>query len=469
MTVLSGLATTGVTLFFARLGAGVAEVEPAPGAGSAARRQVPDRHRAAGSRQPLSVAGRVTGTLSPLLVGGIAAWPVDRPGGGGRSSSSRSRSAIAAFFAFRLPEPPRGQFEKQDVLGEVIEDGRPAPISMEAAFSRLMQIRTIRMTRSSPSRRWASGCSPCRSSPTSSWRTSTDSTRSAVARWHRRAASPCSSPCRSSGATTTGSTGVDPSKALRLVGLLVLPAAAAHAGAVLHAEPGAVRDPRHPAAVLLSASFAMVGPILTSVVPYRLRGMGSALGAIYIFFVGATGGAVLAGLLVNAYGARTAVIVIFVPATIIGGLLILRSSTFIQDDLAMIVARDPRGARRARAPASPIRRRPGAAGQPRRLLLRPGADPVRRRVRGPQGRGAGAARHERRRQVDDPAGHRRARHPVARRGSPPRPVDHLRLARDADQARHPHAAGRQGRLRRHDHPREPRDGDVQPAHRPRRR
>ena len=40
---------------------------------------------------------------------------------------------IGAFFAFRLPEPPRGQYEKKDVLGEVIEDENPAPISMEAA------------------------------------------------------------------------------------------------------------------------------------------------------------------------------------------------------------------------------------------------------------------------------------------------------------------------------------------------
>ena len=47
------------------------------------------------------------------------------------------------MLAFRLPEPPRGQFEKKDVLGEVIEDAKPAPISIEAAFARLWQIRTL--------------------------------------------------------------------------------------------------------------------------------------------------------------------------------------------------------------------------------------------------------------------------------------------------------------------------------------
>jgi len=49
--------------------------------------------------------------------------------------------AIGAFF---MKEPPRGQFEKSHVLGEVIEEEQPAPISMEAAFARLKKINTIR-------------------------------------------------------------------------------------------------------------------------------------------------------------------------------------------------------------------------------------------------------------------------------------------------------------------------------------
>ncbi len=49
-----------------------------------------------------------------------------------------------SIFGFLLPEPPRGQFEKQDVLGEVIEEDDPLPISVEAAFARLLQIRTLK-------------------------------------------------------------------------------------------------------------------------------------------------------------------------------------------------------------------------------------------------------------------------------------------------------------------------------------
>ena len=43
-----------------------------------------------------------------------------------------------------MHEPPRGQFEKDDVLGEVIEDENPTQPSMEAAFARLKKIATIR-------------------------------------------------------------------------------------------------------------------------------------------------------------------------------------------------------------------------------------------------------------------------------------------------------------------------------------
>src|SRR4029077_7698161 len=53
-------------------------------------------------------------------------------------------AAIVAVFAFFMKEPPRGQYEKDDVLGEVVEDENPAQPSMEAAFTRLKKIKTIR-------------------------------------------------------------------------------------------------------------------------------------------------------------------------------------------------------------------------------------------------------------------------------------------------------------------------------------
>ena len=120
------------------------QVEHLPGAGLADRRRLSDRRarphqRVAGDGRRASSAcsARSSSAASPPGVGGDDGWrwpfvllgfPV----------------AIVAVFAFKLPEPPRGQFEKQDVLGEVIEDEQPAPISVEAAFARLWQIRTLK-------------------------------------------------------------------------------------------------------------------------------------------------------------------------------------------------------------------------------------------------------------------------------------------------------------------------------------
>jgi ABC-type branched-subunit amino acid transport system ATPase component len=92
-----------------------------------------------------------------------------------------------------------------------------------------------------------------------------------------------------------------------------------------------------PQVIMLSAAFTMVAPVLQAVVPYRLRGMGAALGSIYIFFIGATGGALIAAVLTDAVGVRTTILLLSIPSTIVGGLMIVRSSTHIRDDLSMVV------------------------------------------------------------------------------------------------------------------------------------
>jgi ABC-type branched-subunit amino acid transport system ATPase component len=92
-----------------------------------------------------------------------------------------------------------------------------------------------------------------------------------------------------------------------------------------------------PTTVAAGAAFAMVGPMLQNVIPYRLRGMGTALATLYIFLIGALGGALLASLLVGSFGERTAVIVLSVPATLVGGLTLISSSRYIRDDVAMVV------------------------------------------------------------------------------------------------------------------------------------
>jgi ABC-type branched-subunit amino acid transport system ATPase component/predicted MFS family arabinose efflux permease len=336
MVMLSGLAMNALMLFVTRLGAGVAKSNQFAVQGPLIADQYPIASRGrifAG----MQIAGSAALTISPLLVGGIAA--VAGGGAGWRWAFLLLGipAAVVAFSAFRLPEPPRGQFEQKDVLGEVLVDEDPAPISLEAAFSRLMQINTLRTTIIAFA---AMGFGLF--------------TVPVLSNLFLEDHYGLGSVGRGAVATVAGVAVLitlpfvgryydklyrqDPSKALRLVGIIVLPAAAFTPIQYFMPNPVLFAIFAIPSAVLLSAAFAMVGPVLTSVVPYRLRGLGSALGSVYVFLIGATGGALLAALFTNAFGPRTAVLLLFVPSTVVGGLFVIRSSMFIKDDLALIVA-----------------------------------------------------------------------------------------------------------------------------------
>jgi ABC-type branched-subunit amino acid transport system ATPase component len=89
--------------------------------------------------------------------------------------------------------------------------------------------------------------------------------------------------------------------------------------------------------VLTTAAFAMVGPVLQAVVPYRLRGMGTALSTLYIFFVGGFMGGLVAAFFTDAIGVRGTVIALGVPSAIIGGALLMNGARFIRNDLSLNV------------------------------------------------------------------------------------------------------------------------------------
>ncbi len=464
LVMVAGLVTTRLTLFLARVGGGVARSDELPVQGSLLADQYPigTRGRIWAS---MSMAGRLGVALSPLLVGGIAALAGGSRGWQWAFLVIAVPTAVVAIFAFRLPDPIRGQYEKQDLLGGSVDDEGLEPISREAAYSQIMRIRTLRVSFLALA---AIGFGLFTVPVLASF----------FLRQHYGVGSFGRGLVATVGAVAALVTipfvgrhydrlyRVDPAGGLRLFGLAVLPAAVLTPvqyfmpNAVLFAIVGI------PTVVLLSAAFAMVGPIVTSVVPYRLRGAGSSLAAIYIFLAGATGGALVAAAIVNAYNVRAAVLLVLLPVTIIGGVLVLRSSEVIRADLATMVSdtreereeSDRQQADPENLPALQVAHVDFSYGHVQILF------DVSFEVR--RGRGARAARHERRRQVDPPAGRRRARFAVAGGGPPRRALDHLPLPRDAHPARHPHAPGRDRGVPRHDGPGEPRDGPLQLQGRP---
>ena len=336
MVFLSGLAANAFMLFWARFGAGIAKSNTIPVHSSLLADTYPItvRGRIGGA---IAMSGRIVAALSPLAVGGIAvaAGGVDEEGWRWAFYLLGLPVAIAALFAFRLPEPIRGQWEKRDVLASVSED-TDVPISMEAGFARIWQIRTMRAVIVAFS---ALGfiLFP----------------REALANFFLEEEFGLDALGRGVVAFTTGVCMAvalpfagrafdrlyrrDPAKALAMVGWLILPGAVMvpvqfnMPNAVLFTIAGI------PTTVAAAAAFAMSGPVLQQVVPYRLRGMGTALGTLYIFVVGALGGALLSALLVGSFGERTAVIVLAVPSTLVGSLILVNSSRYIRSDIAMAV------------------------------------------------------------------------------------------------------------------------------------
>ncbi len=335
MVAATGLASNIFLFFLARFGAGVSQSSTQTVHASLLADTYPISLRGR-IGAAMGVGTGVAGALSPVLVGAIASGVGGSNGWRWAFYLSAVPILAVSFIAFGLREPPRGQFEKLDVLGEVIVDRKPAPPSFEAAFERIMRIRTLKT------------CLVAFSALGFSLFTGPVLGNLFLKQQYHLGA------FRRGLIGTVGSVGVllvlpfvgrfydrlyrqDPAKALRLVGKVILPIAVLTP--VQYVMPNAVLWAVFSvlSQVLLLTGFSMVGPVLQSVAPYRLRALTGAVGAIYMFFVGAFGGAVVSALLDQSFGPRAAVLLITIPATLLGGSLVLRSAHFIRNDLSLVV------------------------------------------------------------------------------------------------------------------------------------
>jgi ABC-type branched-subunit amino acid transport system ATPase component/predicted MFS family arabinose efflux permease len=335
--MLSGLAVNAFMLFWTRFFTGVAKASTIPVHGSLIADAYPIGVRARMSAA-MQGAAHAIGLASPVLValiadiaGGLEGWrwawyllgiPV----------------SIVALGAFFMKEPPRGQFEKDHVIHEQIEEQQPAPISMEAAFARLKRIATIRTVLVAFC---ALGFGLFSQGTLSSLyldrhlHVTNVLDRGIILSLSGIAALPLLPVV---GKYFDRTYRRDPARALALVGLLILPSAifTPLQFSVLSRTWFVILG--IPQAVLTTSAFAMVGPVLYAVVPYRLRGMGTALTTMYIFFIGGFAGGIIAGFFTNAIGIQATVIVLGVPSAVIGGLLLMNGARFIRHDLSLVVS-----------------------------------------------------------------------------------------------------------------------------------
>ena len=338
MVFLSGLAPNAFAFFWARFGVGIAKANTIPVHSSMLADTYP-----IGIRGRLGAIGggsaRLVAVLSPVLVGAVAVaanGPGEVDGWRWAYYLFGIPVALLAIAAFFLKEPPRGQWEKIDVLGESFVEEDPLPGSLDAAFSRLMQIRTIKTV--------VVGFSAL------GFGLFTVPVLESLYLEERWNLDPLD---RGITITVGGLFAVlgllyvgpkfdrlwreDPTRSLRMVGIcigvgtLFKPIQYAVPNVPLFITFGV------PQTVLFIAAFAMVGPLMQSIVPYRLRGSGTALITLYIFFIGAAGGGLISLLFTDAWGPRTTALVLSVPTSILGGWILYRGARHIRHDLSLNV------------------------------------------------------------------------------------------------------------------------------------
>ena len=335
--VLSALAPNALFLFLSRFVSGVAKANTLPVHGSLLADAYPIGVRGR-IGAVIGTAGRVVAAISPVAVGAVAAWFGGASSGGWRWSFLLLGLplSVLGIAAFRIKEPPRGQWERRSVVGEVTDES-PTSISLEMAFSRLMQIKTLR------SMVFAFAAIGFQLLPMVGMTGFFLRDEYGLDAFDRGLVASASGFLTVAVLPLVGFKfdafyRTNPSRAMRIVAFLILP------GALLtplqYNMPNAVLFTLAgiPGGVLGGAAFTMVGPLLQAVIPHRLRSLGVAFGGVYIFLFGAVGGSLAGAALSSSFGEGTAIIVLSIPSSVAGALFLLRGASSMPEDLAAVVA-----------------------------------------------------------------------------------------------------------------------------------
>jgi len=292
---------------------------------------------------PLGVRGRVLSTkalaaqavrgVTPAAVGLVAAAATWRT----PYVIMAIPVGLAAFVALRLPEPVRGQWEKEDVLGQIIAEDDPAPISGEAASERLWKIKTFRgLVIAFAAMGFGLFVMPAYRGLFLEEQYGLD----VAERGYVLSALylPLVLFVPFVGKYFDSSYRKDPAKAMATIGLIMLPTCIllpiqfSMTSVVPFVIIGAVVQ------ALMAVAFSMVGPIVQAVVPFRLRGQGSAVAGLFIFLIGGVLGNMGAAVVVGELGERWTIILFMSPAVFIGALHLINTSRHIRHDLSLVVS-----------------------------------------------------------------------------------------------------------------------------------
>jgi ABC-type branched-subunit amino acid transport system ATPase component/sugar phosphate permease len=333
---LTGLAPNAFVLFCTRMGSGLGQshVLPVHSALLSDGYPIGARSRVFGIHALASPVGHVVGTL---VVAGVAAMTTDQDGWRVVFLVLAVPVLVSGLLAFGAREPTRGANEQLTILGETLEEtsGRP-PIALGQAFARLKQIRTFStLLMGVGALGFALFSVPLFVNIHLEDDFGLSSTQRALVDAITFLPALISVPLMAMRNERVFRE--SPPRSLTLVAGLIAAFGAFVVAATWMPNVWSYTLVFAIAVMLSRAAFALIGPIVASVVPYRLRSQGFAMVGIYIFLFGAFFGAVLTGWISDSWGEQVALTIVVLPSTLLGAALIARGATTVRGDITLTI------------------------------------------------------------------------------------------------------------------------------------
>jgi ABC-type branched-subunit amino acid transport system ATPase component/predicted MFS family arabinose efflux permease len=333
---LTGLVQNALQMFLARLGAGLGQSTSLPVNAPLLMDSYPIPARA----KVFAVLGSAqsVGTMTaPFIAGGVASIASGDEGWRWAFFLIGVLGVPVAVSAATIREPRRGRFEMQSVLGEELApEEDELPISLSVAFERLKKIRSFYyFLVGMAALGFALFSTPLFLSLYFEDELGLDA-------WERGIVATITTIPALVAIAVSGKRADDlfrrsPPAAMAFIGLLIALFGVTEVAAIWMPNVWTVVPLLAGAAALARGAFTILPAVISTIIPYRLRARGTAMTGVYVFLFGSFFGAVLTGLLSDAYGTRTALTIIVLPSTLIGGFLISLGSRHIRDDMAQVV------------------------------------------------------------------------------------------------------------------------------------
>jgi ABC-type branched-subunit amino acid transport system ATPase component/predicted MFS family arabinose efflux permease len=338
-TALNGLVVNPFQLFCTRVGVGFGQAYSVPVFASLLTDTYPIQGR--GRAYSLYWMAQPLGLLAgPFLAGYLADTAGGDEGWRWAYLCLAVPPLLLALLAFALlREPPRGRYEQELVLGEVIApqaDRVELPVSMSTAYARMKKIRTFYFICVGIGvLGFALVAVPVQlglllegsygyGAYTRGWMLSLTSIASLIA-------------IPIAGVLYDRLFRKDPVRVVRLAGSFIVAYGVVMLIALRMKQPALLLTGIALAGACTSAAFVSVGPIVGAVAPYRMRTQAFALVPVFLFLVGGFFGGILAGALSDAHGERTALTIVAPLAGAIGGALFMYGSRFLKRDVSLAV------------------------------------------------------------------------------------------------------------------------------------